>query len=394
MKMSALGPHLRRACIDAGLPARNTTPGAQPRRRATKLTACSVYCFRCEHIIHAKHTCGTEAAEAIAGNTEDSNAPHEYHDTTNVGDIDIQAYNACRESMSREDVRKLFRQANQSLYNQTSGHQDYHTNLRKEMDARVFDRERTGSELAASALRVKEAIDATYAFLHDTLDETTPIKHGYTNDFTGAFKTHLKALNTPESAEVLHNLDAASYECKLALKKIRQKLRGQVLEEIAEEMRGLLKDKLAARKEIDLVTNKRLAAVNSLLRKNDSGAVVDEGVDERSDLNIDPDQVEEDEAIRNPKGEPDAWKFFEDNEEVVVIGVGHEGQDQKEAKGRVANDALDARKAFLLQHIAANECPTSGLTCILDPSSTAKARSKKWNRAQLHKHLRSKAHSC
>jgi hypothetical protein len=128
-------------------------------------------------------------------------------------------------------------------------------------------------------------------------------------------------LNSPESAEVLHNFDAASYERKLALKKMRQKLRGQVLEEIAEEMRGLLKDKSAsggitaarggtpkavnedakkARKEIDLVTIKRLATVNSLPRENDSGAVVDEGV-ERSDLNIDPDQVEKDEATRNPK---------------------------------------------------------------------------------------------
>ncbi|KAH3914631.1 hypothetical protein HBH56_091850 [Parastagonospora nodorum] len=359
MKTSALNPRLRMACIDAGLPARNT-----------------MYCFRRERIIHAKHTYGTEAAKTIAGHVEGSNA-HEHYDTVNVGDIDIQAYNACRESMSREDARKMFRQANQSLYNQTSSPKDYQTNLRKETDARVFDRERTNPELAASA-RCR----------------------GYTNSFTGAFKAHLKALNTPESAEVLHNLDAASCERKPAPKKIRQKLRGQVLEEIAEEMRGLLKDKSASggitatRAEIDLVTNKRLAAVNSLLRENDSGAVVDEGVDERSDLNIDPDQVEEDEAIRNPKGEPGAWKFFEDNEEVVVIGVGHEGQDQKEAKGRVANDALDARKAFLLQHIAANECPTSGLTCILDPSSTAKARSKKWNRAQLHKHLRSKAHSC
>jgi hypothetical protein len=79
-----------------------------------------------------------------------------------------------------------------------------------------------------------------------------------------------------------------------------------------------------------------------------------------------------------------------------VIGVGHEGQDPKEAKGRVADDApdaLDALQAFLQQHIAADECPASGLTCILGPTSTAKARSKKWNRAQLHEHLKSKAHS-
>ncbi|EAT88168.2 hypothetical protein SNOG_04408 [Parastagonospora nodorum SN15] len=293
-----------------------------------------MYCFRRERIIHAKHTYGTEAAKTIAGHVEGSNA-HEHYDTVNVGDIDIQAYNACRESMSREDARKMFRQANQSLYNQTSSPKDYQTNLRKETDARVFDRERTNPELAASARCVGD--------------------EGAVEGQVGQWRHYRNSGGAPKAV----NEDAKK-----------------------------------ARKEIDLVTNKRLAAVNSLLRENDSGAVVDEGVDERSDLNIDPDQVEEDEAIRNPKGEPGAWKFFEDNEEVVVIGVGHEGQDQKEAKGRVANDALDARKAFLLQHIAANECPTSGLTCILDPSSTAKARSKKWNRAQLHKHLRSKAHSC
>lgn len=90
--------------------------------------------------------------------------------------------------MTREDARNLFRQANQSLYNQTSGPQDYQTNLRKAMDARIYDRERRGSELAASALRVKKAIDATYAFLHDVLDGTTPLKRGYTHSFADAFK--------------------------------------------------------------------------------------------------------------------------------------------------------------------------------------------------------------
>lgn len=64
--------------------------------------------------------------------------------------------------------------------------------------------------------------------------------------------------------------------------------------------------------------------------------------------------------------------FFEDDKEVVVIGVGHEGEDPKEAKGRVANDALDARIAFLQQYITASECPTSGFACILDPTAAAK----------------------
>jgi hypothetical protein len=147
-----------------------------------------MYCFRRERIIHAKHTYGTEAAKAIVGHVEGSNA-HEHYDTTNDGEIDIQAYSSCRKSgMSREDARNLFRQANQSLYNQPSGFQDYRTSLRKELDARVYDRERTNPELAASALRVKETIDATYAFLHYALNEATPLKRGYTNSFTGAYK--------------------------------------------------------------------------------------------------------------------------------------------------------------------------------------------------------------
>jgi hypothetical protein len=159
----------------------------------------------------------------------------------------------------------------------------------------------------------------------------------------------------------------------------------------------VLEDIKKARQAIDLITSKRLAAVSGLLKENDSGAVVDEGGDaEQPDLNIDPNQVEEDEAINNPKGEPDAWKLFEDNEEVVVIAVGHEGQDPEEVKSRVANDAPDARTAFLQQWIAADECPTPGLTCwrgILHPTSTAEAKTKKWSRAQLQKHLKSPVHT-
>jgi len=83
MKSGALNPRLHEACIDTGLPQRNT-----------------MHYFRRTRIIETKHEHGEAVTRPIAAHADDSNA-HKYYDTVGVGDIDIQSYILGRERQTQ-----------------------------------------------------------------------------------------------------------------------------------------------------------------------------------------------------------------------------------------------------------------------------------------------------
>jgi len=388
MKTDALNPRLRRACIDAGLPQRNT-----------------MYCFRRTRIIETKHAHGTDAARAIAAHTDDSSA-HERYDTINIGDIDIQSYILGTKSMSREDARKMFSQAFQTAYTQHSS--DYHTSLQEELQDRLRDREREDTEYIETAQSVKDTIDNTREFLLSNTEDASKVPRGYTGAVTGTYKILLKNADNDQAKGVLEKLNAVFYKRKTTLKKIRQTLRNAILRELADEMRSLLKDgKDAATRgltsgkggvpksirkeakdaqdELERFHNARLNAVKELLQQKEQPDPAEP--DAANEEGVDIDSLEEQEERLNPRGEPLHWHDMPE-EQTVQIDLGLE-EGEKEPNG-------EERIAFLEAFVARKSRPNSGLTCWrcnLDPSASKAAKEKKFTRAQLHKHLKGKAHT-
>jgi hypothetical protein len=107
--------------------------------------------------------------------------------------------------------------------------------------SRIRHRELEEDEYMAVASDVKITIDNAYDFLNHALDPSTSLARGYSVRFTGTYKAELRSAGTSEANDMLKSLESSFYRRKVALKKLRKRLRNIILEEIAEEMRSLLK---------------------------------------------------------------------------------------------------------------------------------------------------------
>jgi hypothetical protein len=304
-------------------------------------------------------------------------------------------------------VRKLFRQAHQTLYNQPSD--DHGATLSEEMESRIRERETTDDEFVSSAGDVKAAIEETYEFLLQEVDQSAPLQKGYTNGFTGKYKAELQTLATPEAYDMLQRLNTAFYKRKLVLKKVRARIRNLVLEELADEMRSLLKSgkqpatkgltatsggtpssartqEKMTQKQLDEFAQKRLNEVQSLLTEEPRET---HGTLSEEDDGIDIESYEEQATERNSRGEPELWEDFgEDEVTQVELGI-----DKEEHVGKTTEDD---RLEFLRTLVTRTSRQSSGLVCyrcISDLTATQEQKDKKRSRAQLNKHLKGKVHT-
>ncbi|KAH3955892.1 hypothetical protein HBI56_019850 [Parastagonospora nodorum] len=394
MRVRVVNERLRLMLIRAGLPERNT-----------------MYCFRRARIVSTKHEYGVDAARAIAGHADQSKI-HESYDTVNVADIDIQAYIRSRETISREEARKIFDQASQTLYAAASTNAK--GSLQAELETRLQERESEDEECVNAAKTVKSCIDNTYDLIH-SLDASTELERGYTTKYTGHYKATLRSIATPEAEQVLRALEEAVYQRKLTRKKVRSVLRKVILEEIAEETKAQLKTGMAAatkgfaiagatsgsirqqiaqgQKEHEASTRERLNAVHALLQEHDSTDQPSHDAAEEENIDIDAYEIQDE--MRNPRGEPSHWQDF--NNDGVIQIVRESEQIAEGSQDRAGTSSEQSRIDFLKSFVAHTSRQSTGLICrlcVADPTASEDAKKKKkWVLHRLKLHYKGSTHS-
>lgn len=178
MISEALNPRLQSACTDAGLPQHNT-----------------MYCFRRNRIVTAKHDHSTELAKTIAGHGEFTST-HTRYGPDQVRDIDIQAFTLARnsdEGLSREECRELSRQAYQSAYKVQS--QDYEITLRRELKRRLAVNEKEDDEYIRCQKDLKGEIIFARNYIIRKLpaEESDTYPWGWTATFIAQYRKKLKS---------------------------------------------------------------------------------------------------------------------------------------------------------------------------------------------------------
>jgi hypothetical protein len=330
----------------------------------------------------------------------------------------LLAYIRGSEAFSREEARKIFRQADQTLYAQVSGSSMKET-LRNELRSRLHDHEMQDEECVASASTVKSCIDDAYEFItsyYHSIEASVPVQRGFTAKFTGVYKAELKAINTPDAKKVLNLLVDSFYKRKLVLKKMRKQTRNVILEEIAAEMKAQLKDGISAatkglvtsnrggmskevrkhtknsQKEITAFAQERSDALRSLMAEEDpEDGTINDAIEEEG---VDIDAYDLHDAERNPRGEPLFWSEYGDDETIKVYRKSDELSKENEAQAGTMSSS--ARIDFLKKFVAHTNRQSSGLTCrlcVADPIASQKAKEKQWVLNRLKLHYKGTAHS-
>ncbi|CAN9084703.1 unnamed protein product [Alternaria alternata] len=380
MPSSALNPKLQQLCTGVGLLERNT-----------------YYSLRRTAIVETRREHGTEKAKDLAFHVANANSLF-FYDNVGFGDLDMQHFRqGGDETMSREEIRKYFSQANLARYQQTDDYDD--ASLGQVLNEQVRDRLHNHDEYIAKEQELKDLYTEVGKKLegmqvNGEIPETEKIPLGFLGNDGAKYKALATTYHLTEFTQRIDDLLKAR---KALFRALRLRIRKEMMEELRSKHSAVLSDSQKQSRKAILssrdgsgyqprnaseleVTGLEASETAVLAIQSIAEAVPDEEETE----GLDPDFMEQ--QNMHSREEPECWAGLKD---VVEIQLG---------SGETSAQTLDARHEFLMKwyNLRDSVVPQANLNCPrcqIDPTMDKAAKDRKFNLYRLKTHMRGGLHT-